>query len=113
MENKRRFKKDMEIMGGFVKQYFIPYILMMILVSVFEIIFIVYWFMNVKTYSTRNLVYLFAYFSLLLASFVGIILLVLFKKNKFSLFSMSLILHFFCSINGNMVNNYNYIRFKK
>ena len=41
MENKRRFKKDMEIMGGFVKQYFIPYILMMILVSVFEIIFIV------------------------------------------------------------------------
>ena len=48
-----------------------------------------------KYNSTRNLVYLFAYFSLLLASFVGIILLVLFKKNKFSLFSMSLILHFF------------------
>ena len=94
-ENSGSFKEKMTIMGGFVKQYFVAYILMMILVSVFEIIFIVYWFLTVKNYTPRNYIYLFAYISLFVASLVAIYFLILLKKDKFSLFSMSILLHLY------------------
>jgi len=98
MYNKSSFKEKMTIMGGFVKQYFIAYILMLLLVAVFEIVFIIYWFFTIKTYSTRNFIYLFSYIGLLVVSLIAIYFLILLKRNNFSLYSMAIFLHIYSAL---------------
>lgn len=97
MREKRfnKFKENMIMLGGFVKKYTFLYALMLFLIVLFELSFVIYWLLNVKTYSFSNIVYLTSYLFLIFASIIGIIFLSLFKKDKISLFTMSIILHLY------------------
>lgn len=94
-KSKDEFYKSCELLGGFVKQYYIPYIILMSLVIAFEVVFIIYWAFNVKTYSVRNVSYLVAYLIMTLSSFAGIVFVILSKKDKISQISMSYLLHLY------------------
>jgi len=97
MREKRfqKFKENMIMLGGFVKKYIFLYILMLFLIVLFELSFVIYWLLKVKTYSFSNIIYLSSYLFLITTSIVGIIFLYLFKKNKISLFTMGIILHLY------------------
>ena len=92
-DKKNKFKEDMIMLGGFVKNYDLLYIFLLSLIVIFEFVFVIYWACNVKTYSTTNIVYLSSYIFLICVSLIGILFLYLCRKNKVSLFMMSMVLH--------------------
>ena len=97
MDKKRleKFKNDMIMIGGFVKKYIFLYILMLSLIILFELSFVIYFFLNVKTYSVSNVLYLSSYLFLIIASFIGLFFLFLYRKDKLSHFKMAIILHIY------------------
>jgi len=94
-DKKNRFRDNMIILGGFVKNFTLLYILMLSLIVLFELVFVIYWFLNVKTYSVTNFIYLGSYLFLIIVSLLGILFLYLCRKNKLSVFKMSIILHLY------------------
>jgi len=92
---KKKFKENMEIMGGFVNKHLYQNIIMLGLIVLFEIIFIIYWLLSVHRYSITNVIYLSSYIFLLIISIIGIIFLILSKINKLSNFNLAILLHIY------------------
>lgn len=90
---KENFKRDNDRLGAFVKNYSTIYIFLLVLIIILEVGFIIYWKLNVKSYSFTNITYLVSYIFLITISIAGIIFLILSKMNKLSDFLMSMVLH--------------------
>lgn len=93
MNIKKRIKENLNLTGSFIKEYALIYELVLLLVSGFEIFFIINWCIKATNYSFKNMMYLSAYILLLSSSLICFILLLISKKIKISPMILSIILH--------------------
>ena len=95
MRIKERIKENLKLTGNFIEEYRLIYGLVLLLVSGFEIFFIINWCIKATNLSFKNVMYLSAYILLLSSSLICFILLLISKKYNFSSILLSLILHIY------------------
>lgn len=96
MKLKDKIYDLLEKTGSYIHKYFKIYFVILILISFFEILMILNFFINKKSFNIRNVIYLTSYILLLSASIISAILLIIVKNKKNVNLILSIIMHIYC-----------------